>query len=705
MPRRHSGSAKLPDLAAGGVVTLVEPEIPYVWPDVTIGDTSENTESPIVLIAAPGAMGKSAAAKNIAAELKAIYIDLALLRVGSGSLTGELTKALGFKEAGEFVGELKTGQAAIVLDSTDEAQLGAGRENYLAFLGDLWWLLSDATMSSQVVLLGRNDATDTTLLGLMDMDINPPLYQIAPLSHPQACELVDLTLDNRERGDGPYVIHRQHPIPFGEMRDSLFEGIALALNTEKPHLPANYWEDVSDFLGYPPVLLALAERLAVDNPSAEAHSNFPAGQHLQRGELLQSILESILDREQGKVRARVGDSLGMHPDSPERNVLYGRDEQVSRLLALTGTVGVTLDVPASLDEADRLRYEENIAGFLTDHPFLKAGHFANIVFQDYVRAWAVSSDLSEMYSSARPEFLATLPLAGPFFAHFLHALSSHSGGLGVVPEDLVHDAIYSYALGTTKSSSVYLHRGELAALVLHTDLDEQESLSLTFEVTEVSGILILRSPIARATVITDYAVILRGQDGNLDLGPNVSIVAAELELAAKSLTVLGTARGGEGSFSLISAGSVVHDADLKVGTLADANLAVNWADAWHQWKPYLEDFDVQGSRLSRPVTSQVLLSLRRILTSFRPSVQAAPSVSADKMDRVLVGTNPVFQATLAALIDLGIVSRDNSLYNLHLDQLGSYSISWTTLRGDDPVGSLKSIFAAVSSSGVFDTFR
>ncbi|MEC5185850.1 hypothetical protein RCH12_003328 [Cryobacterium sp. MP_3.1] len=274
MPIRTSRES-LPNLQEGGIVTYLTPETPYVWPDVILSAESDEGPSPVLLIAAPGAMGKSAAAKNIAFRLQTIYVDLAQLRVGSGSLTGELTKALGFKDAGVFVEDLKAGRASIVLDSTDEAQLGVGRENYVAFLGDLMWLLLDAEPKSQVVLLGRRDATDTTLLGLMDLGLVPPLFQIAPLSHTQACELIDQTLDKKRSGDENFVVHRQHPIPFGAMRDGLFRSIGTALEPNCEH-NADYWNDVDDFLGYPPVLLALAERLAVDNPAAELGSR-PAG--------------------------------------------------------------------------------------------------------------------------------------------------------------------------------------------------------------------------------------------------------------------------------------------------------------------------------------------------------------------------------------------------------------------------------------------
>jgi hypothetical protein len=705
MPTRDEESNTLSAVTSGGIVTQVTPEAGYIWPDVYHNAESSTEPSPVILIAAPGAMGKSAAAKNMAASLRTIYVDLAQLRVGSGSLTGVLSKALGFKETGEFVEDLKAGRAAIILDSTDEAQLGAGRENFIAFLDDLLWLLSDATAASQVTLLGRRDATDTTLIGLMDLGMNPPMYQIAPLTHPQACDLIDQVLDYRTP-ETPFLVHRQHPIPFGKLRDELFEGIARALNPDG--VAQDYWDSADDFLGYPPVLLALAERLAVENPAADQKSGIPSGQRMLRGELLRTIVESILDREQDKVRARVGDSLGIGVDSTERNVLYGRDEQVSRLLSHTGTAGVTLDVPASLDESDRAKYEENIASFVVDHPFLKSNSFANVVFQDYVRAWAIASELSGLYSTSRSMFLATLPPAGPFFAHFLHTLSSDENGLGRVPEDLVDDAIQSFALGTEFATAGYLHKAEVALLVLNNPaagVGADDHSDLAFSVTELSGVVVLRSPLARVSFISDHSLILRGREGSLDIGPSVFVVVPELEIDAKSVTVFGSPRGEKSSFSVVSTENMKHDADLRVVALPNDALAINWPDAWHQWKPYFADMRVPNPRLSARTVSQILICLRRIFTSFRASMQDDPSVSADKMDRVIIGQNPVFLATISALTTLGVVTRDNTLYRVHLDSLARYEVSWSDLRGDDAMKSLRKILVAVATSADMDGLK
>jgi hypothetical protein len=693
-----------PSLEGDNVQIISSTPLDYVWPDIERDPESVDGPSPIVLLTAPGAMGKSAAAQAIARSTRALYVDLARVRVGSGSITGELTKALGFNAIGPYSSELKAGRSALVLDSVDEAQLAAGRENFQAFLGDLAWLLMDAVAANQVVMLGRRDSIETTLLGLMEVGITPPLYQVAPLTHVQANELIDLTLDKKRIAGGTYEVHRQHPEPFGLLRDALFEDLATSLDPALVGSGGSYWESVEAFLGYPPVVIALAERLAVDNPASAlkdfSSSSARQGQPVLRGALLRKVVEQILDRESAKVRDRIGETLAMRVDSGERAILYGRDEQAARLLAHTGTVGVRLDQPAALIESERAEYEEKIASFLLDHPFLHGAEFANVVFRDYVRAWAVSSPISELYSESksRSEFLATLPKAGPFFAHFLHALSADEMGAGRIPEELVDAAIHSYARGVDSGYAFYAHQKDRAGLLLHGDPSRKmvQGNELFFSVTEVSGIVTLTSPISRIICVTDHAVILRGVDGHLDFGPDASIVAETVEVDARVFTAYADKR--EQSWSMISTEEVRHAADLKVSANPPEALTIIWQNPWHQWKPFASEIAVPQASLSRATRSQILLCLRRVLNSFRGSMRDDPSVSADKMDRLIVGANTVFLATLQALQSLGLVSRDGGLYRLNLSRLTDYGISWATLRGDDPVKALRPVFAEIIAS-------
>lgn len=701
MPQ-YGGPTMSPETPHVAIVLDVSEEPGYIWPD--IDQSGGGSQGPIRLVTAPGAMGKSAAAKAIASRLHAPYVDLSRMQVGTSTLTGELTKVLGWKQAPAFVAELKAGRASLVIDSTDEAQLAAGRDNYVAFLGDLAWLMADASSAGQVVLLGRRDSIDTTYLALLDLGFDAPISEIAPLSYSAACELIDRSLDLRPDGRDEYRVHRTHEAPFGELRDAVMSEIARALDQEADGVDA--WSRVDRFLGYPPVVLALAERLAVDNPSAELAAGAARGITVQRrrqGALLQKVVEDILDRESVKVRQRLGDTLGMN--EVQRSVLYTRDEQVARLLSHTGPAPLTVDVPAMLMPNERALYEEHIESFLLDHPFLLGKSFANVVFSDYARAWASSSPLQGLYVGTRDQFLASLPKVGPFFVHFAHSLNCNDADLGTVAEDLVDDVLHSFSLGTRNGNAVYAHGQSGASLFLVGDWKSVDfENELVFTVDQLSGVLQLTSPISRLVCVTGHGLVLTGVNGNLDIGPGVALVADQLDIRAESVVANSGSNDVAAEGVTISAGSVTHSADLKVSAYPENSLVVTWPDVWHQWKPWWVELPTRRVRLSRAVSAQILLGLRRILTAFGSSVRDDPSVLGDKIERFAIGGNRVFRAVFNALLGLGVVSKSGPLYRLHLHTLGSYEVSWAAMR-DDPGRALARLHLAVAESGALDELR
>lgn len=668
----------------------------YVWPDIM--QLELGAPGPLRLITAAGAMGKSAAAHALAARLNAPYIDLSLMQVGTGTLTGELAKVLGWEGMPKFVGDLKAGRASLVLDSTDEAQLAAGRDNYLAFLADLAWLLADAVAGGQVALLGRRDATDTTYLALNDIGYDVEVYEVAPLTREQGIQLIDLALDRRPDGDRLFQVHRTHPGPFAELRESVFKEIASSL---QPTLSegADYWSDVDGFLGYPPVLMALAERLAVDNPQAElveVSAAAASGKRLRQGELLKGVVEDILDRERGKVREKLGDRLAISANDSQRSVLYTRDEQVARLLSLTGPLDLRVNMPASLEPGERAKYEEHVEPFLIDHPFLLNRRFANVVFSDYARAWAVSSPLQGVHSASRAEFLKSLPKPGPFFAHFIHSLGSVGDGEAEIPEDLVDDLLHSFALWAPDGRATYVHSKDGASVFLanspeFSDVGEY----LSFRVTHLSGVLQLSSPVARLACITAHGVVMSGVNGNLEIGPDVGVVADTLELRASVVVANAATTGRMGGPIVLTARTGVHDADVRVSAYANAALYVHWPEAWHQWKPYLLDFTKGSNGMSPEVSAQVFLGIRRILTAFRPSKLEEPRILAEQLDRYVIGGNALFKSVLAALLDLGVVDLGGDVYHLKLPAVSRYGVSWAALGGDDPTAALRRLHSAV----------
>ncbi|WP_436492093.1 hypothetical protein [Actinokineospora sp. HUAS TT18] len=667
----------------------VAPSDAYVWPDVDVDGSIG--EPKVIVITAPGAGGKSAAARAIAAECGAPLVDLAKLQVGSDSLVGLLTRVLGWDRAAEFVNRLRAGNSTLVLDSLDEAQLLAGRENFLAFLRNVASLVTNASRACRIILLGRRDAAGVASHFLKSDGVSVENWTIRPLYHTLGADLINLTLDRKKRADGSqYHVHRSHPIPFGKYRDQTFAEIAVALGVEKPNSPGEYWPMVQDFLGYPPVLMVLAEKLAVDNPEAlhSGHEEIQAaGDRTAQGVLLRQVVEGILDRESAKVQAQLANALTL--DEPGTKLLYLREEQSLRVLKEVSGVPIDLELPGILKPGDRGVYEKLIEPFVPDHPFVSAKTFSNVVFSDYIRAFIATSETVSICGYRREELLSLAPPVGPFFARFVYALTqdvtrqSPEGQIrGQVTESIVDALLKShFAGGSDSANAVYNHsQGVEQPRLSLADVETagQGYFVIEFDIEDPTGVLELSSPIANLALVTDHALVLNATHGEVEVGPNVLCLTKELEIDGSRFT----ANGGDDSSVLIVAHKTSHAADLRLSVYPTGCLKIHWPDAWHQWR---ECIFVPSSRAYvDPMDAyQILFWARRILTSFRGSMMGRPSIFGEQLERLVVGGNKHAVATLQGLLELGIVEKESSLYRLKLDVLRTFGVSWTDMTGSN----------------------
>jgi hypothetical protein len=669
----------------------------YVWPDLSRrGDIQASS---IVLVAAPGAMGKTIAAHAIAGDRNAPLIDLSKLPVGNATLTGLLTRVLGWSQAPQFVAKLQAGEATLVLDGVDEAQLAAGRDHFIAFIDNIVELLSAATPALQLVMLGRHDAMDITAAALALRELVPVEMTLTPLTKSQAEMLVDATLDTFTENGRPYSVHRTHPQPFARLRDAVFTDIAIALGVQSGEAPEQFWPEVADFLGYPPVLLVLSRRLAVDNPAADMESlRFTVGPSVTRarGDLLLQIVEAILDREADKVRTLLCTPLKIALEDPRLQLLYTREEQALRVLEQVTGIGVSVYVPASLTPIERPIYESLLSSFVPDHPFVAGQAFATVVFADYVRAFVSTAPLGQMAGRTRDEILAACPPVGPFFAHFVHAVTQ-DGSLGRIPESLIGDTVHSHYIGPALNPGMILTYNEgKATLLLTEEPGDVQSLTLIYNLTDVSGVAVVPGPLSRAVIAGDLGIVFAPVGEQLHLGPGVVVAVAEIEISAREVTIAGNATGE--AAVLMTAGRVEHDPRIRVNAHPPEMLSVYWPEMWHQWKPYRLDGGLPADNIPVHTWWQVALGLRRIMLAFHSSVADEPSVYVEKLDRFGVGANRVFRATLEGLIALQIVRREGSLYRLKLDALGRYGVSYASINGADFVTKLTPLSRAICTT-------
>lgn len=652
-------------------------------------------------------MGKSAASLAIASKLNCPIVDVTRLPVGSHTLTGLLTDVLGWTQFPEYIQAIQKGEACLVLDGLDEAQLKSGREHFIAFIDDVARILKDANgVGGQVIMFGRTDAIEIAYLQLIDQGIPTDLATIQPLTYSQSCELLDATLDALETEDGsPFTVHRKFRASFESMRDKILGDIATSLGVTSSSLEAS-WGQVAEFLGYPPVLLVLAETMAVPNPSSNAQVLNLSEQRSTRGELLRRIVEGILEREAEKVRNLLRSVLKLEPSDPRLNKIFTKEEQVLRLVAyLSRSTGEML-LPIPLEPHEKQIYEDHLKTFLPDHPFLKNRKTAGVVFSDYVRAYSSTTDLSSLHGVGPQAILEACPALGPFYVHFVHGLTPmapNSNRFRVIPESIIDDLVKSTLAGSSGDELFVLHMGKNALFLnlIHDVNSDWDGETLNFLVLSPSGIVELSSPLSHGFVsIPEGGLVLHSSSsGEFHLGPSVQIFVDELEILANTLLVDGHGVSDEmeeDETSVIYSGSTVrHNAQFEIRAHSPQLLACDVPNITHHWRPFLRTKPIPTIGIPEQKATQLLYGIRRVLRTFGKSSAGDPSVYGEMLDKRVVGRNDTYAVARDALVEVGLVKKDDTRYTLNTSRLDQYGISYASLRTDDAAATLANVYADV----------
>jgi len=276
-------------------------------------------------------------AAAIAERLKWPLVRAERAQVGSYSLSGLVQDALGF--GGDYVRGMSDGKQGVVVDALDEAHFRAGTENFLAFVDNIQKLSGAATAKGprqpSIVLLSRSDTAELVRLSFATAEIALAEAHLDFFDLKGANAFIIAYLEQRftETGRGEYNVHLASPLPFGRLRDNQFRQLArVLLRADEVDLRVR-WADVQDFLGYTPVLVAIAESLAVPNPAREVLN---IAENADAPRLLRDIIESVLAREHGKfgpqLVSRLQANLPMHVEGGiSADDLYTPREQALRV--------------------------------------------------------------------------------------------------------------------------------------------------------------------------------------------------------------------------------------------------------------------------------------------------------------------------------------------------------------------------------------
>lgn len=358
----------VPDYPAGDLAGWERPKGTneyFVEPSLT--QTVSDAGARIWLFSAPGAVGKSTYARELAAAAGAVYIDLSQTgAIGANFLTGGLQKA-------NLAHAVANRAVALNIDALDEAYLRVTFDSIENFIDDVMYSASGTAYP--LFLYGRPTAIEWAQLILETKGCPINLLNIDYFTRDQAIRFI-LNYISLKSGDKNID---------GTNNGILLERINEILNSLERTDKAN---DRS-FSGYAPVLEAIAQFLVDD--SNYAHSPTSDFGTL-KDDLLERICRKILEREEEKVATAVSKITS----SPVK--MYSPEQQMEALcLICEGIPAESIPFKIESDDKSLLERCEKIAReFIASHPFLQRdGKPANAAFAGAIQSYALKHHLDD----------------------------------------------------------------------------------------------------------------------------------------------------------------------------------------------------------------------------------------------------------------------------------------------------------------------
>jgi len=603
------GDAFTPKKYPSGLSSVASPNPRFVEPNLEVIRGIDSNQTSTILVSAPGAVGKSTLAAALANQKGALLWDLSTIQVGSNTFAGAIMEAYDFEATG-VLKRLRTGEFLFVLDAFDEAQVRAGSQNFDAFIGDLADEFKNPRTRPTVVLLARSDTADWIHLVLDEKGVPLAHFQIANFDKDQAESFINKSLKARDRRDGK-PRHQQQAGPYVKARDALFDLIYGLFD-----VPAgDAWSDhrVRTFLGYAPVLEALADYMDLGNYMALlTELQAGAGAVSDPWQFLAGIIEKLLEREHGKVQSAVRgnmESTARNLNWSEWGTLYSPEEQCTRILGHSWSVTARpkMKLPPPLAN----QYEELLRTILPQHPFLRGRSFANVVFREYLYAWAVISGSEEIQAGLRKVMRdrGTPFLPSQLFSRFFVSLQGDGEGL-IDGQDF--GVFYESLLSRTEDAKLSLVQMEHAAHAsINLDGDSGPEKGIEVELMDTGSGVHLWRRIKNAYVDVDARVELGFSGQRFLLGPAVDMECREFAVLCEEVDVDARDRVTVRAASYSAAPQPIK---LQVRNEEKGGLFVDWPGAGHPWAPY--QADIPQASLGLADTSRGD-ALRKFIMMFR----------------------------------------------------------------------------------------
>jgi len=492
-------------------------------------DLADSSACPIIVVSAPGAVGKTTLARQIAHKTDSVYVDLASAVVPAGNtVTGALSKA-------GLLGE--SNKVALLIDALDEGRLKTTAEGFEDFFDDL---ADVSKMGVTIVLFGRAPAADEAWLLLQYAGVNAALLGINYYDKAQSRTFAESHLRSfLDEGDRP--VGERHVRELDALIE-LVEESGTASDADR------------SYRGYAPVLQTVAELAA--NSADNVHGPLDNAEGDTGEELLPRIVTWVLKREQEKFHNNALQDLAISEDILLH--LYDSREQLNLLVARAYGIEPP-DVDVRLDGDVRADYVERREWWITNHPFVVDGggnaqrrgrEGGSLVARAVVDGWALRGEFDGKASGdalqADVSRAAVMKLqsskANPLlWSWYVYGMRPYTEGVSLLLDASHVPVVYESLVAQVESAAeLFIAENEAGGL---PDIDMLVRGATQAEDKKVSGQLAGADMLSFGASISGVYVdlpdaIVRIGDGNAVMlqGP-IQMACGLLEIDARSVQV------------------------------------------------------------------------------------------------------------------------------------------------------------------------
>jgi len=645
-------------------VSLLNKKTFFIEPPLTPMN-SFTGKSALMLIAAPGATGKSVLGYNLSIDKRALYWDLSKADIGDNYFIGTLSKSYGPERLGEVLRLVSNGDIAFVIDAFDEAEISSGWNRVQSFLKEICSYVNDKS-KVKFVLLARHE-TAQYLSMILDELIGESAYYYYKIDFFERKKAKEFLLQYLVDKDVKYQTLKDK---INSITEIVFDGIDNAMKNGSDEEGA----DMS-FYGYAPVLQALAVLIMQYNNLQELENYY--AQYTNYSRFIGQVIDNIITREKEKVVAALETRLrnkGLQTDNIKD--LYSKDEQLIRLLNYTIEKKVNIDIqrPQNLKTSIIAEYDDLLKQFLPQHPFIMSSNdFASPAFKDFAIAQLLSGGKGEKYLMDKIEgfYSSITPLFWQFYLDNRQDKTIMGKHVGIMCES----SISGKKSGDDSLSAVYdsAEGTKLTTILDFNTTEPGRALNYIVLPDPIDGI-VFPFHMINTSIKSAIKVTCGYNSKEFDLN-NSTVNASEIEFRCKNLIV--RCDEMDKPVTIITTKPAIHSDLLKVEKKGNGHFSVCWPNG--KKYPWAEYYLEKGSLEARTIDN-LLLSLRQILKWFRKDRRDALARYADFINNVAVNGNDLNKRMLDYLLETHVIWQEGNLYKLAHKVAERNGINFTSIK-------------------------